>query len=137
MYRNNKTTEIINATYPSIKTNRNKIIDTVLKAITETPISIKIKQNELFLIIDEALTNAMGHGNNWNPEKYVKIKVTPKSKHVSIIIRDEGAGFNTDFINIKPESLNPGGRGIHIIKHFCNPKWNKTGNQINLKIQRQ
>ncbi len=129
--------DIINVTYSSNKANRSIILNSIFRSIKETSIPIKIRQNELFLVIDEALTNAMEHGNHWDPKKSVKVKVTPKTNHLSITIKDEGIGFNTSFINKKPEVSKVGGRGIHIIKHYCNPKWNKSGNQIDLLIKKR
>lgn len=126
------------STYPSLIGSRKQIIDSLLKKIKNIPVTLKLTEEDLFLVIDEALTNAMEHGNKWNPEKYVYVKVALNNKYLSISIKNEGNGFNTvSDENPGCESLNYRGRGIHIIKHFCNTAWNETGNPINLSIELQ
>jgi anti-sigma regulatory factor (Ser/Thr protein kinase) len=129
--------EILNESFPSIKGIRKKIINTIFETLNENNIRIKLNDNELYLIIDEALTNAMEHGNKWDPKKSVNVTVTRTSELINIKVSDEGKGFNhhiTDRDRESIKSLKPRGRGILIIKKFCNPRWNKSGNQINLEI---
>jgi anti-sigma regulatory factor (Ser/Thr protein kinase) len=127
---------IINDRFSSALSNKNNIIETIISRIKNNSDVTKIDYEELFLIIDEALTNAMEHGNHWDPSKHVNVKITKTNEFISISIEDEGPGFN---INQYSESeaepnLNPRGRGIQIIKHFCRPNWNLTGNKINFCI---
>lgn len=129
---------IIENAYPSLIGSRKKIIDSLLKKIKSIHVNLKLAEEDLFLVIDEALTNAMEHGNKWDPQKFVYIKVAIDSKYLSISIKDEGNGFNTscnDKINHK--SLKSRGRGLNIIKHYCNTAWNTAGNQINISIELQ
>lgn len=127
---------IINDRFPSALSKKNNIIKTVITKIRDNAGSIKIDYSELFLIIDEALTNAMEHGNNWDPHKHVDIKITKTKDYLSISIEDEGTGFNINQFsqNDAEPNLDPRGRGIQIIKHFCRPRWNNTGNKINFCI---
>ncbi len=129
--------EILNESFPSIRGTRKKIINTIFKKLNETNIRLTLNNSELYLIIDEALTNAMEHGNKWNPKKSVKVTVTRKGEFINIKIRDEGKGFNHHITERTRESiknLKPRGRGIYIIQQFCSPRWNRSGNQINLEI---
>ncbi len=129
--------EILNESFPSIRGIRKKIINTIFEKLNEHNIKIKLNNNELYLIIDEALTNAMEHGNKWDPKKSLGVTVTRTREFVNIKVSDEGKGFNHHIIDSNREStksLKPRGRGIIIIKQFCNPQWNKSGNQINLEI---
>ncbi len=127
---------IIDEKFPSFISDKNNIINIIIDRIKKHPATSKIDCNELFLIIDEALTNAMEHGNQWDPGKHVYIRIIRRKKYISISIEDEGKGFdiNRHYAFDNTHSLNPRGRGIHIIKHFCKPNWNDTGNQINFSI---
>jgi anti-sigma regulatory factor (Ser/Thr protein kinase) len=127
---------IINDRFPSALSNKNNIIETIIGRIKDNSDSAKIDFEELFLIIDEALTNAMEHGNHWDPHKHVDVKITKTNEYISVSIEDEGTGFNIDrYSEYDAEpNLNPRGRGIQIIKHFCRPNWNNTGNKINFSI---
>jgi serine/threonine-protein kinase RsbW len=72
---------------------------------------------DIFLALTEAADNAMRHGNKDNEEKTVEIccKLDKHSELLSLIVKDEGPGF--DFNNISDpttaENLQkPGGRGV-------------------------
>src|SRR6056297_1827782 len=129
-------TTILDSSYPTIREARKDIIDDIVNIISEKNIELKIDKMELYLIIDEALTNAMEHGNHWDSNKKVKINVSINSKHLKISISDQGNGFlRGGEKNINSPHLLPRGRGIYIIKQFCKPVWNKKGNQIVLNVE--
>ncbi len=130
--------EIHNKSYPSLKDSRKKIIEEIIKEIKNNRISISLSNDELYLVIDEALTNAMEHGNQWNPNKLVSVRVVKNSKYMNIMIGDEGTGFRSDALQHTQDSvrnLKPRGRGIYIIRQFCQPSWNQSGNQITLQFK--
>jgi anti-sigma regulatory factor (Ser/Thr protein kinase) len=127
---------IISDSFPTTLSNKNYIIETIINSIKNNTRTPKIDFEELYLIIDEAITNAMEHGNHWNPCKNVDVNISKTDDYLSISIEDEGTGFNINQYtekNTEP-NLNPRGRGIKIIKHFCKPNWNNTGNKINFCI---
>ncbi len=127
---------IISDRFPSELRIKNSIIETIIKKIKNDSDSRKIDCEELFLIIDEALTNAMEHGNNWDPNKHVDVQITKTNDYFSISIEDEGPGFDINRYTGKNPGLklNPRGRGIQIIRHFCEPRWNNAGNKIDFRI---
>ncbi len=130
--------EIHNKSYPSLKDSRKKIIEEIINEIKNNRISVNLSNDELYLVIDEALTNAMEHGNQWNPNKLVSVRVIKNAKCMSIMIGDEGSGFRTDALQQTQDSvknLKPRGRGIYIIRQFCQPSWNESGNQITLQFK--
>ena len=137
MARVDNSKELFSATFPSSKVKRKKIIDIIINKINETPVSINIKNHELYLIIDEAVSNAMEHGNNWNPYKNVIISISTDDRSLIITFEDEGAGFDPEAIDKKSGSTRPRGRGIQIIKHFCEIKWNDKGNIADLILKLQ
>ncbi len=135
MEKNQKPDELLDETFSSNRSNRRNIIESIINNILDSSISLKTKEYELYLIVDEAVTNAMSHGNQWDGNKNLGVKVQ-KNDILSISIKDEGPGFNSENLDVKNRKR-PGGRGIRIIKHFCAPEWNKKGNEIKLKIRIQ
>lgn len=100
-----------------------------LKAIPQFTLSIfkklevtGISKDALFdirLSLEEALINAVKHGNKMQKDKEVsfKIKVLPKS--VEIEIKDQGKGFEHRNIPLPTDEKNlekTSGRGIFLIK---------------------
>ena len=133
----NSVTELLNLAYPTQRGIRNKIIEDIIDRIKNNNVNLGLTRDELYLVIDEAITNAMEHGNNWDSNKKVKVKVNRNERYVEVLIEDEGMGFNSDregksISAIK--NLKPRGRGIYIIKQFCEPFWNDKGNMIGLRF---
>lgn len=67
----------------------------------------------------EAIVNAIVHGNKQNPDKKVYVDIDTSNEKITLIIKDEGEGFEveklpdpTDESNLFKES----GRGIYIIR---------------------
>lgn len=75
----------------------------------------------LTLSVAEATANAIVHGNKLDPNKIVLVKMIVEDDKVTVIIKDEGSGFDLDSIPdpTTPENLlKDSGRGIHIMKTF-------------------
>lgn len=73
------------------------------------------------LAFEEAMTNAIMHGNRSDPHKKVHLKCRVREDEVQISIRDEGAGFNPEKVPDPrhPDNiLIPSGRGILLIRHI-------------------
>lgn len=83
------------------------------------------KINTLSLVIQEALVNAIVHGNKENKKKQVIFSYELNKEDVYLEIKDEGLGISKvnqlkDSDNINNEDLlKDSGRGIILIKHFC------------------
>ncbi|MCP4130997.1 MAG: ATP-binding protein [bacterium] len=127
--------EILDEYYPSNKSSKKHIVNSISEHIDE---NIDINPDELNLVIDEAITNAMEHGNKWDSKKKVHVKMNMDSKNLYIKITDEGSGFDTgnieEKLNIK-NVFSQRGRGLCLINEFCIPRWNKKGNQLTLLIK--
>ncbi|MBM4171086.1 MAG: ATP-binding protein [Ignavibacteria bacterium] len=79
------------------------------------------KLNDLSLSFSEALSNSITHGNKNNISKKIRIEVLIDENKMTILIKDEGNGFDLKKIPdpTKPENiLKDSGRGIHIMKSF-------------------
>jgi anti-sigma regulatory factor (Ser/Thr protein kinase) len=126
--------------YPSDQNKRKDIVRALSQKIIESGVRIAIEQEELILLLDEAITNAMEHGNGWNPDKKVIVTVNANPDNMHISIADEGKGFDTSEFESslnRRDLFSNRGRGIYLINQFCTISWNKKGNQINLQIRRK
>ncbi len=73
------------------------------------------------LALEEALMNAVKHGNIGDPAKCVTVRYAVTPKKVVLIVRDEGGGFIPDAIPdpTTPDRLPlPSGRGIMLMRAY-------------------
>jgi anti-sigma regulatory factor (Ser/Thr protein kinase) len=124
--------------YPSSLESRREMLDKLVSIVAESHIPIALTMSELTLIYDEAITNAMEHGNGWDAKKHVLVSLWRDDDAIRLVIEDEGNGF--DFNNpksefIKGNRLSQRGRGISLIKKFCSPSWDKEGSRIELPVK--
>ncbi|MBI4716264.1 MAG: ATP-binding protein [Planctomycetes bacterium] len=73
------------------------------------------------LALEEALTNAVKHGNRNDPAKHVTIRFAVSDEKAVIMVRDEGPGFAPDQVPdcTSPDRLPlPNGRGIMLIRAY-------------------
>ncbi|MCH7856217.1 MAG: ATP-binding protein [Gemmatimonadetes bacterium] len=89
--------------------------------------------------LTEALSNAMLYGNDSDPEKRVRVEVTIKHEEVSVIVTDQGMGFDPASV---PDPTLPGnisktgGRGIFLMKALMDEvKFNERGNSVTLVLR--
>lgn len=107
-------------------------IQKIIKDIESYDISFANYAESFFLIIKEALVNAMEHGNKWDPDKNISVSVQLDQTALYIIIADEGEGFCQLALAGSIKKNNK--KGIRIIRKFCNPYWNDKGNIIYMKL---
>lgn len=70
---------------------------------------------------EEALRNAMIHGNKLDINKKVTVDIKLTDKDVTICVQDEGEGFDPKKIpdpTLDENLLNEGGRGVYLITHL-------------------
>lgn len=73
------------------------------------------------LCVEEALVNAIKHGNQFDPDKKVQVNYSITDERFDILIADEGAGFNPDDVPdpTADDNLDRNcGRGVFLIKNF-------------------
>ena len=81
------------------------------------------------LCLEEALVNAVVHGNQNRPEYKVTINIIEENDDTcTIYVKDQGSGFNPESVEMS-ECSQLGGRGVCLIKAFMehvqfNPKEN-------------
>ncbi len=92
------------------------------------------------LALEEAIVNAIKHGNRMDPKKTVSIRCEIDAHRVHVQIEDEGPGFSpTDVPDPTAEENleKPGGRGIMLMKAFMTKvEYNARGNQVTLEKTR-
>jgi serine/threonine-protein kinase RsbW len=93
--------------------------------------------SHLFVALDEAIANAIKHGNKSDPDKNVHIIADMSDEEVTFIITDEGDGF--DLANLPDPTdphylMRPCGRGVMLIYHLMDDvEYNERGNQVKMK----
>lgn len=122
--------------FSSAKETRQEIIHSIINEIHIPPDKVLLDNDELRLILDEAVNNAMEHGNRWDPEKKVTVNIKKSPYCVNVSISDEGKGFQLPPESAIPESsgLSVRGRGIRIIRYLCAAEWHNNGSEISLLI---
>ena len=73
------------------------------------------------LALEEALVNAIKHGNQLDPDKSVRVSYRITPDRFDVKITDEGPGFNPEDVPdpTAPENLErPCGRGLLLIRGF-------------------
>ena len=92
------------------------------------------------LALEEALVNAIKHGNGMDPAKQVQIDCRFDDDGVRIVIEDEGPGFDVTSVPdpTSEENLDkPGGRGIMLMRSFMSHiEYNESGNRLVLEKRR-
>jgi serine/threonine-protein kinase RsbW len=93
------------------------------------------------LCMDEALTNAMIHGNKMDPDKKIRVTICGDKDRWGVILEDQGHGFSeVDLPNPNdPESLlRESGRGILLIDDYVDTlRYNTAGNKLMITRQKQ
>jgi serine/threonine-protein kinase RsbW len=92
------------------------------------------------LALEEALVNAIKHGNRMDPSRQVRIQWVINSQSVRIEIEDEGHGFRPEEIPDPTAAENlekPSGRGIMLMRAFMTEvDYNERGNRVTLLKRR-
>lgn len=92
------------------------------------------------LALEEALVNAIKHGNRHDPAKSVHIACSINAESVRIEITDEGDGFCSDAVPDPTAEENlerPCGRGIMLMRAFMTLiEYNAEGNCVVLEKRR-
>ena len=97
--------------------------------------------NGLLLAVTEATTNAIIHGNKNNKLKLVRISVFVDGSNLTIIIKDEGKGFDPSIVPdpTDPENLlKDSGRGLYLMRIYMDGlTYNQTpeGTETILKLK--
>lgn len=108
---------------------RQVIVDELNRCCFKEEDSFAIK-----LALEEALVNAVKHGNTCDPTKKVTIRYAITADEAVIVVRDEGEGFEPDRIPdpTTPDRLPlPYGRGIMLMRSYMdNVEFRDEGREV-------
>lgn len=102
---------------------------------------LKINENifpNILISVTEAVNNAIIHGNQRNINKEVKIYLEESETTLTIIVSDQGSGFNPS--NVPDPTLEEnidklGGRGVFLIQQLCDKVFFKNnGRTVEMKF---
>ncbi|HSZ55501.1 MAG TPA: ATP-binding protein [Tepidisphaeraceae bacterium] len=88
------------------------------------------------LALEEALTNAIKHGNRLDPKKKVKVSAKVSPRRFEIRIEDQGAGFNRKSVpdpTVAENIEKCSGRGILLIEAYMTEvSWDRGGRRLKM-----
>ena len=126
---------VVKATIPSDYTAGRDLQERILQDVERHGFS----NDSTFAIriaLEEALVNAIKHGNNADPGKKVRVEARVNSKRAEITIEDEGGGFDRTCIPdpTLDENLHKcSGRGIHLIEAYMDDvQWSRGGRRLKM-----
>jgi serine/threonine-protein kinase RsbW len=89
------------------------------------------------LAVEEALVNAIKHGNRRDPAKTVEVVCRMKPDRIHIEITDQGEGFDPDAVPDPTADENleiPSGRGLMLMRcYMTSLGFNEKGNQVTME----
>lgn len=103
----------------------------------------RYEEREIFsikLALEEALVNAIKHGNQMDRRKKVVVHYRINQDRFDVHIIDEGKGFNPEDLPdpMAPENLErPCGRGLLLIRHYMTEvNYISPGNRLSMSLVR-
>lgn len=110
--------------------------DNVQKRIEEALHACGFSERDIFAIklaVEEALVNAVHHGNRADPDKRVHVSFTATPERFDIRITDEGEGFTPEDDFEVPGLYRPAGRGILLMRGFMDEvQFHGAGNVVTM-----
>ena len=86
------------------------------------------------MCFDEALNNAIQHGNRGDPRKKIRVWLFADEQRWGAIVEDEGQGFRPENVpdpTREENLLREGGRGITLMEEYLDSLWyNEKGNAL-------
>lgn len=94
----------------------------------------------IHLAVEEAVANAIKHGNKLDPAKRVQVSMQCSAELLRIEVEDEGSGFDPDDVPDPTQEENlelPSGRGIMLMRNFMSfVEFNSIGNRVVMEKRR-
>ncbi|MGD1277350.1 MAG: ATP-binding protein [Tepidisphaeraceae bacterium] len=88
------------------------------------------------LALEEALANAIKHGNRLDRGKKVRVEAEVTPRQIRIVIEDEGGGFERSSVPDPTTRANlekTGGRGILLIETYMDKvRWSRGGRRLEM-----
>lgn len=117
--------------------NDSHLLKEVSREVTDELRGRGAKESLIFDIrvaMEEALRNAMIHGNKMDPGKKVKFEARISGENIRISIEDEGKGFEPKEVpdpTNEENILKTSGRGVYMMKHLMDEvKYENGGRRV-------
>jgi serine/threonine-protein kinase RsbW len=97
--------------------------------------------HRLLVSCTEAVNNAIVHGNKYDPEKKVIIRCVANNKILTIYVKDEGKGFDSENLQDprkKKNLLKENGRGVFLMRALMDKvkfKHGKSGSIVEMQVK--
>lgn len=116
----------------------------VQKTIMDAVVAAGFGEHDVFavkLALEEALINAIKHGNKLDPAKSVRIHATISPDVVDIDVEDEGSGFSRSTVpdpTLEENLEKTSGRGILLIESYMTRvEWSQDGRRLHMTKRRE
>lgn len=114
-------------------------VPTLVEIIANAMAAVGYAKPDIFgmrLALEEALVNAVKHGNRGDPQKRVLVRYHVTAEQVLVQIEDQGAGFDPTRVPDPTDAEHldcPCGRGLLLIRHYTTwVQYNARGNRVTL-----
>lgn len=111
----------------------------VEEAVAELLEQAEFSENDIFavrLALDEAMANAIKHGNLYDATKKVSVKYRLEEDGIVIVVADQGEGFDYEDLPdpTAPDRLElPSGRGLLLMYSYMDSvSFNERGNEVTM-----
>jgi len=96
-------------------------VNPFVEKVTQKLLLFTASSDDIFkikLALEEALTNAMRHGNAMDASRDVTVRIEADKGAVTIDVHDRGNGF--DFLHVPDPttSVRPSGRGVYLMRQI-------------------
>lgn len=111
----------------------------LIRSIVEQLNARRFCEQDVFavhLALEEAIVNAIKHGNRNDPGKWVSVRYEVSGNRAVVEVEDQGAGFDWSHVPdpTAPENLErSSGRGVLMMRHFMTwVRFNERGNCVTM-----
>lgn len=121
---------------PSDPVVLSSFLEKVMQSITKCR-CVTGNETDIEIALREALLNAVVHGNHEDPRKHVHVDCRCEPDEISILVRDEGQGFDADRVPdaTVPENIHsPHGRGICLMRAYMDEvRFEECGRAVHMR----
>lgn len=115
-----------------------KIAAVIERLLSDPQLSSRIHEREAAFVIAmrEALVNAVTHGNRHDASRKVYVRYTCEPDNsLSILIRDEGDGFDPSSVPIPKDMGEDRRRGIHLMTSYMDEvQFRRSGTEVYMRM---